>query len=35
VAAGGNDGSFEATAGGGAPLIPITLTTVTVAPAVA
>ncbi|MDQ3475137.1 MAG: peptidylprolyl isomerase [Actinomycetota bacterium] len=35
VAAGGNDGSFEATAGGGAPLIPITLTTVTVAAPVA
>ncbi len=35
VAAGGNDGSFEATAGGGAPLIPITLTAVTVAAPVA
>ncbi len=35
VAAGGNDGSFEASAGGGAPLIPITLTTVTVAAPVA
>ncbi|MDQ3734886.1 MAG: peptidylprolyl isomerase [Actinomycetota bacterium] len=41
VAAGGNDGSFEANPdgspgpGGGAPLIPITLTTVTVQPAAA
>jgi len=31
VAAGGNDGSFEPNPGGGAPVLPISLTTVTVA----
>ena len=35
VAAGGNDASFEPSPGGGAPLLPITLTTVTVAAPVA
>ena len=35
VAAAGNDGSFEPSPGGGAPVLPITLTTVTVAAPVA
>lgn len=35
VAAGGNDASFEPSPGGGAPLLPISLTTVTVAAPVA